>query len=68
MKVSDFVYVNAAKVDRLMVLDKNDNLVDEVEFETKRLLADDIFEYGDQRIIIILQDDNTDNLVLMVRK
>lgn len=68
MKVSDFAYVNAAKVDRLMVLDKNDNLVDEVEFETKRLLADDILEYGDQRIIMILQDDNTDNLVLMVRK
>lgn len=68
MKVSDFAYVNAAKVDRLMVLDKNDNLVDEIEFETKRLLADDILEYGDQRIIMILQDDNTDNLVLMIRK
>lgn len=68
MKVSDFAYVNAAKVDRLMVLDKNDNLIDEVEFETKRLLADDILEYGDHRIIMILQDDNTDNLVLMIRK
>lgn len=68
MKVSDFAYVNAAKVDRLMVLDKNDNLVDEVEFETKRLLADDILKYGDYRIVMILQDDNTDNLVLMIRK
>lgn len=68
MKVSDFAYVNAAKVDRLIALDKNDNLVDEVEFETKRLLADDILKYGDYRIVMILQDDNTDNLVLMIRK